>query len=364
MEPWMLRHFHNASSPYYAGRRARTAIDEARARVAALIGAREDEVIFTSGGTESVNAALHSLDELCGDGSIVTSAVEHSAVLRTAAALKRRVVHCGVFGNGRLDEEQYLSSLKNAAFAALMWANNETGVIFPIARAADHASERGLPFFCDAIQAAGKIPIDVKEIPITMLALSAHKFHGPKGVGALFLRRGSAFSPLLHGGGQEQGRRSGTENVAAIVGMGVAAELAMRHFSESALAPMRDTLESRVMAAVSGVTRNGDILARLPNTTHLSFEGCEAAGLLILLDDMGVYCSAGSACMSGKQHGSHVQKAMGIPDLVAKSSLRFSLSRYTTMDEIERAADCIARAVKKLRSVQSPGIGPVTVYQP
>jgi len=363
MEPWMLRDFYNASSPYYGGKRARQAIDDARAQVAALIGAREDEIVFTSGGTEAVNTALRSLHTLCSTGPLVTSQVEHSAVLRTADSLDRAVSHCRVLADGLLDVEHLEELCAGAAFVSLMSANNETGVRFDIAQASVIAKKHRLPFFTDAIQAAGKIPIDVGHQDIELLALSAHKFHGPKGIGALYVKRGTAFVPMLHGGGQEQGRRSGTENVAAIVGMGVAASLAHEHLSDSPLAALRDAFESRVLASVQGVTRNGAVGHRLPNTSHLSFADCEAAGLLILLDDLGVACSAGSACMSGKQQPSHVQKAMGLSDAVAKSSLRFSVSRFNTMEEMEKAAACVARAVTKLRSVQSPGVGPVTVYQ-
>jgi cysteine desulfurase len=363
MEPWMLRDFYNASSPYYGGKRARHAIDDARAQVATLIGAREDEIVFTSGGTEAVNTALRSLHALCPDGDVLTSQVEHSAVLRTADSLERTTRHCRVLADGLLDMGHFEELCAGAAFVSLMWANNETGVMFDIAEAAAIAKKHGLPFFTDAIQAAGKIPIDVSDHDIELLALSAHKFHGPKGIGALYVKRGTAFVPMLHGGGQEHGRRSGTENVAAIVGMGVAASLACEHLCDSSLATLRHAFESRVMATVQGVTRNGAVGQRLPNTSHLSFADCEAAGLLILLDDLGVACSAGSACMSGKQQPSHVQKAMGLSDAVAKSSLRFSVSHFNTMEEMEKAAACVARAVAKLRSVQSPGVGPVTVYQ-
>jgi cysteine desulfurase len=244
-----------------------------------------------------------------------------------------------------------------------MAANNETGVIQPLAEAAAAAHERGLPVHTDAVQAVGKIPLDVRGLGVDMLSMSAHKFHGPKGVGALYVRDGLRFKPMLEGGGQEAGRRSGTENTAGIVGMGAAAEWMMGNSDESVRA-MRDAFESRVLAGIAGITVNGDTAHRLPNTSHLSFESCDAAGLLILLDEAGVACSAGSACMTGKQKPSHVQLAMGIPEELAKSSLRISFSKLNTMDEALAAAAALEKAVEKLRRVQGGGVGPVVVYSP
>jgi cysteine desulfurase len=248
-----------------------------------------------------------------------------------------------------------------------MMANNETGVIQPVSDIFRMSKAMGLPTHSDAIQAAGKVAIDVKALGVDMLSISAHKFHGPKGVGALYVRSGLAFEPLLRGGGQEGGRRSGTENTAGIVGMGVAAELAARHLRDggaATVAAMRDAFESKVLAGLAGVTLNGDPARRLPNTSHLSFAGCEAAGLLILLDEKNVACSAGSACMTGSQRPSHVQLAMGIPEVRAKSSLRFSFSRLNTMDDALVSADAVIAVVGRLRRVQGGGVGPVTVYSP
>ncbi len=373
MLPFLRDNPCNPNSPYGPAKEARKAVDTARGQVAALIGAREEEIVFTGCGTESTNMALKWLARLVGrkSGRVVTSAIEHSAVLRPVETF-REVGYatrlCGVDAGGRLEldgfREACIEAKDGGGFASLMWVNNETGVIQPVEEARAIAGECGLAFHSDAIQAVGKIPVDVAAVPVDFLSLSAHKFHGPKGVGALYIRSGCRFEPMIRGGGQEGGRRSGTENVAGIVGMGRAAEVAAREMAKrmKSLAAMRDAFEARVVEAVKGVTVNGDLIHRLPNTSHLSFDGCEAAGLLILLDDMGVACSAGSACMTGKQQPSHVQKAMGFSDAKAKSSLRFGFSAMNTMEEAEQAADCVARAVERLRRVQGGGTGPVVVY--
>ena len=363
MLPWLREGFSNPSGSYSGAKLARKAIDHARGQVADLIGADAGEIVFTGGGTESVNTALHSLDRLAGQGTAVVSAIEHSAVLRCAEALSREVRRVPVTTGGCLQMDDFISSLDSAAYVSLMAANNETGVIQPLREAAAMARERGLPIHSDAIQLVGKIPLNVREVGVDMLSLSAHKFHGPKGVGALFVRQGLRFKPLLEGGGQEAGRRGGTENTAGIVGMGAAAEWMMRP-AERLLAAMRDAFETAVLNNVSGAAVNGDLAHRLPNTSHLSFDRCDAAGLLILLDEAGVACSAGSACMTGKQQPSHVQLAMGIPEMRAKSSLRFSFSRLSTMQEALSAAEVLKKAVEKLRRVQGSGLGPVAVYSP
>ncbi len=363
MMPWLAGGHANPSGYHRASREARRAIDTAREEVAALIGADPAEIVFTGGGTESVNTALHSLDRLCGAGAALTSAIEHSAVLRYAAAMEREHRAAGVDGGGALDPEAWARGLEGAAFASLMAANNETGVIQPLAEAASLARACGVPVHTDAVQAAGKIPLDVRALGVDLLSLSAHKFHGPKGVGALFVRGGLGFEPLLRGGGQESGRRSGTENTAGIVGLGAAARLARERLAApSATAPLRDAFEQGVMASVSGVTRNGDVSRRLPNTSHLSFDGCDAEGLLILLDEAGVACSAGSACMTGRRQPSHVQLAMGIPAERAASSLRFAFSVLNRPEEIDTAVRKVGAAVSRLREVQGRGHGPVTVY--
>lgn len=367
MEPWLREHFHNPSSTHQGGKRARAAVEEARGIVAEWWGAREDEVIFTSGGTEAVNALLAGWDSVAGEGHFLTSEVEHSAVLRSGERMPRGMMRCGVDSLGALKKEEFAAKLTGAAFASVMAANNETGVIMDWRGAAEMAHAQGVPFFCDAVQAAGKIPLDVGSSAVDAMAISAHKFHGPKGSGALFVRRGCQFVPMLYGGGQEMGRRSGTENVAAIIGLAAAVKLSAKKLAAgvmSEVVAMRDAFEASVMQGLDGVTRNGDVDQRLPNTSHLSFAGCEAAGLLILLDDMGVACSAGSACMAGKQKPSHVQMAMGFTEAQAKSSLRVSFSTMNTMSEAQDAAMALIRAVKKLRSVQGRGVGPVVIYTP
>lgn len=372
MLPWLREGFHNPNASYQGAKEARKAIDEAREKVAALIGADPDEIVFTSGGTESTNAALKWLARLVGrkSGKVITSAIEHSAVLKpveTFADVGYAVSKVGVDAGGRLLAEEYQSACEAAkeggGFASIMWANNETGVIQAVDEACSIAKENGLAFHTDAIQAVGKIPVNVREVPVDFLSLSAHKFHGPKGVGALYVRSGARFEPLLRGGGQEKDRRSGTENTAGIVGLGKAAELAAARLAAwQTPAAIRNAFEAKVVESISGTTINGDLLHRLPGTSHLSFTGCEAAGLLILLDDLGVACSAGSACMTGKQQPSHVQKAMGFTDAKAKSSLRFGFSALNTMEDAMAAAVALTKAVEKLRRVQGGNTGPVVVY--
>lgn len=364
MLPWLREGYANPSGSYAAAKLVRKAIEQARAQVAALIGAEPEEIIFTGCGTESVNTALHALDTLTGQGAAVVSSIEHSAVLRCVENLTRARELVPVDAGGRLDLVALSTALDGAAFVSIMAANNETGVIPPLLEVVELARARGVPIHTDAVQAAGKIALNVRELGVDLLSLSAHKFHGPKGVGALYVRRGLRFAPLLSGGGQESGRRSGTENTAGIVGMGAAASRVMRQLTPHPAAALRDAFEARVLAEISGVTINGDVTHRLPNTSHLSFDGCDAAGLLILLDEAGVACSAGSACMTGKQRPSHVQLAMGIPEARAKTSLRISFSRLNTLEEALAGAAAVKKAVEKLRRVQGLGVGPVTVYSP
>ncbi len=361
MMPWLRDGFANPSGAHAGAKHARQAIENARAQVAGLIGADAEEIVFTGCGTESVNSALFSMDRLCGAGHALVSSIEHSAVQRAVAEMDREVLEIPCLADGRVDVPAAARLIEGAAFVSVMTVNNETGVIQPVAEIADLARTHGIPMHTDAVQAAGKIRLDVMNPGVDMLSLAAHKFYGPKGVGALFVRRGLRFEPLLHGGGQESGRRSGTENTAGIVGMGAAAALAGRSFSDAAV---RDAFESRIIASLDGVTPNGATAPRLPNTSHLSIDGCDAAGMLILLDESGVACSAGSACMTGKSKPSHVQLAMGIDESRAKTSLRISFLRNATLDDAVSAAEKIAAAANKLRRVQGHGFGPVVVYSP
>jgi cysteine desulfurase len=373
MMPFFTSQFHNPSSGYRAGKAVKKAVAEARGEVAQLIGAKEEEIVFTGCGTESNNMVLKSLARVFGrkTSRVITGRIEHSAVLRPCQAMEDvgfAVTRCGVDGEGRLSLDEFREACEEAetGFASLMWANNETGVIQPVGEACEIARENGIAFHTDAIQAVGKIPVNVGEVPVDFLSISGHKFHAPKGVGALYLREGVRFEPLIRGGGQEAGRRSGTENVPYIVGLGKAASLAraaLEKDGHEGVAGLRDELEQRLVREIDGGTLNGSREQRVPTCAHVSFEGCEGEGLLILLDEAGVQVSTGSACMTGKQEPSHVQKAMGFSDARDKSSLRISLSVFTTREEIAEAVERIKKAVQKLRSVQgSSGVGPVVVY--
>jgi len=369
MLPWLSDQHHNPSSGYRNGKKARQAIDHARQQVASLINAASpEEIIFTGCGTESNNAALKYLARHIGrkSGHVLTSAIEHSAVLRPIQAMTDvgfTATHLPVTPDGRLDLDALKESLKSitekneSGFLSLMWANNETGITQPIHDATLLAKEHGLPIHSDAIQAVGKIPVNVQATPLDYLSISGHKFHAPKGIGALYLKQGTRFEPLLRGGGQEFGHRSGTENVAFIVALGHAAELMkskMEKGSHQKIAAIRDHFEELLIAKLDGhttITRNGDPDHRAFNISHLSFSNCEAAGLLLLLDQYGLECSAGSACMTGKQQASHVQTAMGLSNDHAKSSLRLSFSILSKEEDAQQAADLVAKAVKKLKSV-------------
>lgn len=375
MLPFLTDMCYNPSSGYRAGKTVKAAVEQAREQVADLVGADSDDVYFTGCGTEANNAVLYSLASMCGDKkAIVTSEIEHSAILRVCEDLEKRfgfrIEKVGVDEHGRLDLKAWKSAVEkdDVLLASVMWANNEVGVIQPIAEACQLAQDAGVLFHTDAIQAVGKMPVSVQDVPVDFLSISGHKFHAPKGVGALYMRSGLRFEPLLKGGGQEKGIRSGTENVASIVGMGKAAELMKQRLDTDAhagIGELRDYLEASLQEKLEGVQINGCQEHRSKNTAHLSFKDCEAAGLLILLDEYGVACSAGSACMTGKQQPSHVQTAMGFSRERANSSLRISLSVFTTKEEIDTAVEMIVKAVTKLRRVQGGGgVGPVTVYTP
>jgi cysteine desulfurase len=360
MRPFLEKYYGNPSSGYRFGAQVRSAIDLARERVAALLGCTPGEVVFTGCGTESNNSAIHSALQL--DPSrrhVVTTQVEHSATLRFCEELARRgceATFVGVDENGNIDLEQLESGIRSqTALVSAMWANNETGVLSPIDKIAEIARRKRVLFHVDAIQAVGKLPISVRDLPLNFLSVSAHKLHGPKGVGALYVNRQTAFRPMLLGGGQEEGRRSGTENVASIVGFGKAAELALQHVDEqqTRVRALRDRFEAALQAELTDTFVNGADAPRLPNTSHISFSGIDAGAVLILLDQQGICCSAGSACRTGSQDSSHVLRAMKLSEERMRGSLRFSLGRMNTEAEVERATPVITRAVNKLRGMSA-----------
>ena len=358
MLPFLTKYYGNPSSGYGFAVMARKAINLARERLAALLGCEPTEIVFTSGGTESNNAVINSALQFEPRGKrVVTSAVEHSAVLRPCQDLGKvgsDVTFLGVDGHGNLDVAELEAAIRpGTALVSIMWANNETGVVFPIEKIADICREKRVLFHTDAVQVTGKIPMRLRDSPINFLSLSAHKFHGPKGVGALYVSRQTRFSPLIAGGGQENGRRGGTENVASIVGLGKAAELAFKYLAEGQcnIRSMRDRFEKFVLEAVSGASVNGAGAGRLPNTSSLSFEGIESRSALLLLDRQGICCSAGSACRTGSQEASHVLRAMNPGSDGARRSLRFSLGRFNSDAQIDRAIEVVPKVIEKLRQL-------------
>ena len=361
MLPFLTRHYGNPSSGYGFAAMARKSINLARERVAALLGCEAVEIVFTSGGTESNNAVINSaLQPEARGRRAVTTAVEHSAVLHPCKDLAKRgcnVTFLSVDEYGHLDLGELKAAIRpETALVSIMWANNETGVLFPIEKIAEMCREQGVMFHTDAVQATGKIPMRLRDTAINFLSLSAHKFHGPKGVGALYVNRGTRFSPLIAGGGQENGRRGGTENVASIVGLGKAAELALKYLAEGKcdIRAMRDRFEKSVLETVGGASVNGAGAARLSNTLSLSFEGIESPAALLLLDRQGICCSAGSACRTGSQEASHVLRAMNPSADGARRSLRFSLGRFNTHAEIDRAIEVVPKVIEKLRQSRVP----------
>jgi cysteine desulfurase len=358
MLPFLTKYYGNPSSGYGFAAMARKAINLARERLAALLGCEPVEIVFTSGGTESNNAVINSALQLeAGGKHVITSAVEHSAVLRPCQDLAKRgydVTFLGVDGHGNLDVAEMEAAIRpGTALVSIMWANNETGVVFPIEKIAEICREKRVLFHTDAVQVTGKIPMRLRDSPINFLSLSAHKFHGPKGVGALYISRQTRFSPLIAGGSQENGRRGGTENVASIVGLGKAAELAFKYLAEGQcnIRSMRDRFEKFVLEAVNGASVNGAGAGRLPNTSSLSFEGIESPSALLLLDRQGICCSAGSACRTGSQEASHVLRAMNPSNDGARRSLRFSLGRFNSDAQIDRAIEVVPKVIEKLRQL-------------
>jgi len=352
--------FGNASSVHAFGQQAKAAIDAARSSVAALVGGDPLEVVFTSGGTESDNFAIRGAADALEPTKrrhLITTAIEHEAVLNTFKAIARRgwrttilpVDQSGIVSPDRLRD----AITDDTALVSVMHANNEIGTIQPVAEMAAIAHEHGALLHTDAVQSVGKIPVDVRSLGVDLLSLSAHKFNGPKGAGALWIKRGTRVQAIQTGGKHERNRRAGTENVPAIAGMGAAARLAMTKLSAESgrVGALRDRLEAGILAAVSGTAMNGAPDRRVPNTTNISFDRVEAESLLIALDLEGIAVSTGSACSSGTLEPSHVLRAMGFPPHRTQNSLRFSLGMYSTDEEVDRVVDVLPRLVEKLRGL-------------
>lgn len=364
MMPFFSKTYGNPSSMHYFGAEAAAAMREAREALQQLIGAEKDhEILFTSGGTESANTAILSALE-CSPRrrEIVTSAVEHPAVLTLCAWLEKnrgiRVHMIPVDEKGRLDMAAYDAALsERVALVSIMWANNETGMIFPVAELAEKAKAVGALFHTDAVQAAGKVPIDLKSTAIDMASISGHKFHAPKGIGALYVKRDVRFKPQIKGGHQERGRRGGTENVPGAVGLGKAATLALAHLQEEAtrVAALRDKLEQGLTARIAHCAIVGDREMRIPNTTNIAFSYVEAESIVLLLDKAGIAASLGSACSAGSFEPSHVLSAMKIPEVALRGGVRFSLSRDNNEDEVDRALDIIPGIIARLRDLSPFG---------
>ncbi len=359
MTPFFTELYGNPSSMHSFGGAVGSAIEKAREKVAALINASASEIVFTSCGTESDSTAIKAALAANPDKKhILTSRVEHPAIKNLYEQLATqgyRTTFVPVNGAGELDLDYLYDNLTDGtAIVSVMWANNETGVVFPVAEIAAEAHKKGIVFHTDSVQAAGKVPIDVQASGIDMLSLSGHKIHAPKGVGALYIRKGTRFSPFLVGGHQEGGRRGGTENVASIIGLGSAAELAGSHLADGSMekvGEMRDRLEKGLLESVPSSMVNGTIKTRLPNTTNISFEYVEGEAILLMMDQLGICASSGSACTSGSLEPSHVLRAMGIPFTAAHGSIRYSLSTFNTMDEIDFIIENMPPVIARLREM-------------
>jgi len=358
MLPYFNEYYGNPSSMHTFGGMVEHKIVEARERLAKLLGASPDEIIFTSCGTESDSTAIRAA--ILSNPSkkhIVTSRVEHPAVKNLYEYLSKngyRVTFVPVDRKGRLDLDYLYKNLgEDTAIVSIMWANNESGVIFPIEDIGEILKEKGIVFHTDAVQAVGKIPIDLKNTAVDMLSLSGHKLHGPKGVGALYVRKGTKYSPFLIGGHQEKGRRGGTENVASIIGLGKASELAAANLSDENIRVklLRDKLEVELLNRIPNAMINGDRENRLPNTTSVAFEFVEGESILLLMDEYGICASSGSACTSGSLEPSHVLRAMGVPFTAAHGSIRFSLSTYNTEEEIDFIIEKLPPIIERLRKL-------------
>lgn len=360
MLPFFTEHFGNASSMHAFGSAVGGALNAARRQVQSLLGAEFDhEIIFTSGGTESDNAALLSaLETQTGRDEIITTSVEHPAILSLCEHLEKsrgiKVHRIGVDSRGCLDLDAYRRALSpRTAIASVMWANNETGTLFPVETLAEMAHEAGALFHTDAVQAVGKIPMTLAKTEIDMLSLSGHKLHAPKGVGALYVRRGVRLRPFVRGGHQERGRRAGTENIPAIVGLGKAAELAALSMNDeqTRVRALRDRLEAGILASVGNCMVTGDVDNRLPNTTNIAFECIEGEAILLLLNKEGIAASSGSACTSGSLEPSHVLRAMNIPYTAAHGAIRFSFSRENAMEDVEQVLAAVPGIIANLRAM-------------
>ena len=362
MVPFLTTYYGNPSSGYAFGSQVRDAIGQARERIAALVGCLPAEIVFTSCGTESNNTAINSALQFDPKRRhIVTTAVEHSATYRYCEELAKhgaRVTFVQVDSDGNLDLEELEHAIRpETAIVSAMWANNETGVLFPVETIAEIARRKRVLFHTDAVQAAGKVPIRIGETAAQFASFSAHKLHGPKGVGALYIYRRSAFRPTLIGGGQENSRRAGTENVASIIGFGKAAELAAVSIAreQERVRAMRDRFERTLLESVAGTSVNGARAPRLPNTSSVSFADVPSEAALILLDKHRICCSAGSACHAGSIEPSHVLRAMKLGDDRARSSLRFSFGRFNTEAEVDEALDVIPKVIAKLQRSSPAG---------
>ena len=363
MEPFFNEFYGNPSSMHAFGGQVAKFVARAREEAAAFINASPEEIIFTSCATESDNTAIRGAAEFFGRGTkVITSAVEHPAVLQPCRRLKAQgheVVELPVDHVGQIDVERLRAELKGTknAVVSMMWANNETGTVFPIEKIAEVCREAGATLHTDAVQVAGKIPVDVKKVPVDMLSMSGHKFHAPKGIGLLYVRKGVRFKPFMLGGHQENGRRAGTENVPYIVGLAKACELARIGMAAEAekLTALRDRLEAGILASCSNVRVNGDRANRLPNTLNISFEYIEGEAIAYHLSDLGICISTGSACASGSLDPSHVIRAMGVPFIAVHGSVRFSLSRYNTDEEIDYVLEKLPPVIKNLRELSPFG---------
>ncbi|HEV2116013.1 MAG TPA: cysteine desulfurase family protein [Terriglobales bacterium] len=364
MRPYFSERFGNASSIHHHGQETRAAVERARESVAALFGCRTSEVVFTSGGTEADNLAIFGLVK-SGD-HLITSTVEHHAVLNSGKRLQEmgcEVTYVPVDGRGLVDPDEVRRALRpNTRLVSVMMANNETGVLQPVEEIGRIAGEADVYFHSDAVQAAGKVPIDVKRIACDLLSISGHKMHAPQGIGALYVKKGTLLQPLLYGGSHERSRRAGTENVPAIVALGKAAEIALHGLSDGSvrqIAALRDRLQAGVLAAVNAAAVNGDSLARVPNTANIYFDYIEGEALVIALDLKGLAVSTGAACSSGAIEPSHVLTAMGLRPERARASIRFSLGKQNTAEEVDLALALIPQAVARLRELSpaTPAVG-------